>query len=139
MFDIGFWEVLIIGVVGLVVIGPERLPAVARTLGSWVGKMRGFVASTRADLEKEINSTELRQILDDKQGEINELRDILNDTRASIENSDQYVMNAIDDEPVEDKAPNTPVTDNRSDVSSGTNKDSSPNNNNEKKEQHGNA
>ena len=125
MFDIGFWEMLIIGVVGLVVIGPERLPAVARTLGSWVGKMRGFVASTRADLEKEINSTELRQILDDKQGEINELRDMLNDTRASIESSDQYVMKAIDDEPVTDKPDG--------------NMDSSSNNDNEKKEQHGNT
>jgi len=125
MFDIGFWEMLIIGVVGLVVIGPERLPAVARTIGSWVGKMRGFVASTRADLEKEINSTELRQILDDKQGEINELRDMLNDTRASIESSDQYVMNAIDDEPVTDKPDG--------------NMDSSSNNDNEKKEQHGNT
>lgn len=99
MFDVGFWEMLMIGVVGLVVIGPERLPAVARTLGSWVGKMRGFVASTRADLEREINSTELRQILDDKQGEINELRNILNDTRASIERTDHYVMKAIDDTP----------------------------------------
>lgn len=129
MFDIGFWEMLIIGVVGLVVIGPERLPAVARTLGRWVGKVRGFVASTRADLEKEINSTELRQILDDKQGEINELRDMLNDTRASIENTDQYVMKAIDDEPVESANTDKPAT----------NTDGSSANHNEKKEQHGNV
>jgi len=128
MFDIGFWEMLIIGVVGLVVIGPERLPAVARTLGSWVGKVRGFVTATRADLEKEINSTELRQILDDKQGEINELRDMLNDTRASIENTDQYVMKAIDDEPVAEPKVDIPATDT----------DGSSDNHNEKKEQHGN-
>lgn len=113
MFDVGFWEVLMIGVVGLVVIGPERLPAVARTLGSWVGKMRTFVASTRADLEKEINSTELRQILDDKQGEINELRNILNDTRASIERTDQYVMKAIDDTPGDDMAATNTNTEDR--------------------------
>ena len=113
MFDVGFWEVLMIGVVGLVVIGPERLPAVARTLGSWVGKMRSFVASTRADLEKEINSTELRQILDDKQGEINELRNILNDTRASIERTDEYVMKAIDDTPGDDMAATNTNTEDR--------------------------
>lgn len=130
MFDIGLWEMLIIGVVGLVVIGPERLPAVARTLGSWAGKMRGFVASTRADLEKEINSTELRQILDDRQGEINELRDMLNDTRASIETTDQYVMKAIDDEPVgNDKA----IGDEPASTESNTDKDGSSHNNNEKK------
>lgn len=133
MFDIGFWEVLIIAVVGLVVIGPERLPAVARTLGSWVGKVRGFVASTRADLEKEINSTEIRQILDDKQGEINELRDILNDTRASIENSDQYVMNAIDDESVDGKALSEPSEDKTVNDEPSVNKDSSSDNDNEKK------
>jgi len=113
MFDVGFWEVLMIGVVGLVVIGPERLPAVARTLGSWVGKMRSFVASTRADLEKEINSTELRQILDDKQGEINELRNILNETRASIERTDEYVMKAIDDTPGDDMAATNTNTEDR--------------------------
>lgn len=133
MFDIGFWEVLIIAVVGLVVIGPERLPAVARTLGSWVGKVRSFVASTRADLEKEINSTELRQILDDKQGEINELRDILNDTRASIENSDQYVMNAIDDEPVDGKTLSEPSEDKTVNDEPSVNKDSSSDYDNEKK------
>lgn len=99
MFDIGFWEMLLIGVVALVVIGPERLPTVARTLGRWTAKLRNFVASTRADLEKEFNSEEIRRLLNDKQGEIDELRSMLNDTRASIEQAkDQYVVRAMDDE-----------------------------------------
>ncbi|MBD3670038.1 MAG: twin-arginine translocase subunit TatB [Gammaproteobacteria bacterium] len=104
MFDIGFWEMLLIGVVALVVIGPERLPAVARTLGSWTAKVRNFVAHTRADLEKELNTEEIRKMMDAKEGEINELRDMLNETRASIQEAkDQYVMHAIDDDSKADK------------------------------------
>jgi sec-independent protein translocase protein TatB len=99
MFDIGFWEMMLIGIVALVVIGPERLPAVARTLGRWTAKVRNFVANTRADIEKEFNSEEIRKLLDDKQGEINELRSMLNETRASIEQAkDQYIVRAIDDD-----------------------------------------
>jgi len=99
MFDIGFWEMMLIGIVALVVIGPERLPTVARTLGRWTAKVRNFVANTRADLEREFNSEEIRKLLDDKQGEINELRSMLNETRASIEQAkDQYIVRAMDDE-----------------------------------------
>lgn len=103
MFDIGFWEMLLIGVVALVVIGPERLPTVARTLGRWTAKARNFVASTRADLAKEFDSDEIRRLLNDKQGEIDELRNMLNETRTTIEQAkDQYVIRAMDDEPKSD-------------------------------------
>jgi sec-independent protein translocase protein TatB len=109
MFDIGFWEMLLIGVVALVVIGPERLPTVARTLGRWTAKLRNFVANTRADLEKEFNSEEIHKLLNDKQGEIDELRSMLNETRASIEQAkDQYIVRAMDDEkPSETKSETT--------------------------------
>jgi Tat protein translocase TatB subunit len=51
MFDIGFWEVIFIAVITLLVVGPERLPKVARTAGLWVGKIRGFVVSVKADID----------------------------------------------------------------------------------------
>jgi len=106
MFDIGFWEMMLIGIVALVVIGPERLPTVARTLGRWTAKVRNFVANTRADIEREFNSEEIRKLLDDKQGEINELRSMLNETRATFEQAkDQYIVKAMDDDKhTEDKA-----------------------------------
>ena len=56
MFDVGFWELTIIAVVALVVIGPERLPKVARTAGHWIGRGRRFVASVKADIDKEIKA-----------------------------------------------------------------------------------
>ena len=67
MFDIGFWEMAFIGVIALVVIGPERLPGVARTAGLWVGKARRMVADIKADVKKEMNEYDLQQVKDLKQ------------------------------------------------------------------------
>ena len=53
MFDFGFSEMLVIGVIALVVLGPERLPVVARTAGEWVGKAQRFVAQVKSDIDRE--------------------------------------------------------------------------------------
>ncbi len=62
MFDIGFWEMAFIGVIALVVIGPERLPGAARTVGLWVGKGRRMLAEIQADVKKEIDAQDLAQV-----------------------------------------------------------------------------
>lgn len=64
MFDIGFTELLVIGVVALVVIGPERLPRVARTVGHLMGRMQRYVADVKADIDREIELDELRKMRD---------------------------------------------------------------------------
>jgi len=84
MFDAGFLEMLVIGIIALVVIGPERLPGVARSLGSWIGKARAFVDSTKRDIEREINASEMRELLDSQKKEIDELRNIMDDTTQSF-------------------------------------------------------
>ena len=84
MFDAGFLEFLIIGIIALVVIGPERLPGVARTVGGWIGKARAFVDNTKRDIEREINATEMRELLDNQKKEIDELRNIVDDTKESF-------------------------------------------------------
>ena len=61
MFDIGFSELLIIGVVALIVIGPERLPKVARTAGHLYGRMQRYVSSVKADISHEIQLDEIRR------------------------------------------------------------------------------
>lgn len=61
MFDIGFTELLLIGVVALIVIGPERLPKVARTAGHLYGRMQRYVSSVKNDISREIQLDELRQ------------------------------------------------------------------------------
>ena len=61
MFDISFLELLLILLVALLVIGPERLPGVARTLGYWAGRARGTVNSLRRDIERETRVDEFRK------------------------------------------------------------------------------
>lgn len=60
MFDIGFWELVVVGVVGLLVVGPDKLPGLAREAGLWVGRARRMAASLKADLKREIDMEALR-------------------------------------------------------------------------------
>ena len=62
MFDIGFSELVVIGVVALVVLGPERLPKVARTAGHLFGRLQRYVATVKADLNREMDLSELAKV-----------------------------------------------------------------------------
>jgi sec-independent protein translocase protein TatB len=62
MFDIGFGEIFVIALVALVVIGPERLPKVARTLGHLLGRMQRYVNDVKADISREMELDELRKL-----------------------------------------------------------------------------
>lgn len=62
MFDIGFSELLVIAVVALIVIGPERLPKVARTLGHLLGRMQRYVNDVKADISREMELEELKKL-----------------------------------------------------------------------------
>jgi sec-independent protein translocase protein TatB len=62
MFGIGFSELLLISIVALIVIGPERLPKVARTVGAWVGRLNRYAAQIKADIDREMHLDELRNV-----------------------------------------------------------------------------
>ncbi len=62
MFDFGFSELMVIAVVALIVIGPERLPKVTRTLGHLFGRMQRYVSDVKADISREIDLEELRKL-----------------------------------------------------------------------------
>lgn len=62
MFDIGFTELIVIGVVALIVIGPERLPKVARTAGHLYGRMQRYVSTVKSDISREMQTDELRRV-----------------------------------------------------------------------------
>lgn len=62
MFDVGFWELALIGVVALMIVGPERLPGVVRTAGRWVGKGRRILQDAKADLEREMRNQEMADL-----------------------------------------------------------------------------
>ncbi|MFQ5644565.1 MAG: Sec-independent protein translocase protein TatB [Thiogranum sp.] len=94
MFDIGFWELAIIGVVALLVIGPERLPRVARTTGLWLGRARRFVSSVKADIDREIAADELKKALA-KQAESPALHDIIEDTKKTIQDAGEALAEPV--------------------------------------------
>jgi sec-independent protein translocase protein TatB len=62
MFDVAFSELLVIAIVALIVIGPEKLPGVARTLGALVGRMQRYVSTVKADVERELQAQDLHKI-----------------------------------------------------------------------------
>ncbi|MDF2182967.1 Sec-independent protein translocase protein TatB [Neptuniibacter sp. CAU 1671] len=78
MFDIGFSELLIVAVVALIVLGPEKLPTAVRTVGLWVGKIRRSVASIQSEISEELRLDELRRQAaiekDELERELNEMR-----------------------------------------------------------------
>jgi sec-independent protein translocase protein TatB len=90
MFDIGFWELALIGVVALLVVGPDRLPALARTVGLWVGRIRRYVSTVRDDIEREIQADELRSMLK-KSDELNPLKDIIDETSGTIRDANMEI------------------------------------------------
>jgi len=104
MFDVGFSELVLIAIVALFVIGPDRLPKVARTAGLWVGKMRGFVTSVKADIDNELATDELKRILRD-QADSAGIHEIIEETKSVADDikEQDFVMRAIvDDVPDEE-------------------------------------
>lgn len=94
MFDVGFFELLLIGLVALLVVGPERLPKLARTAGMWVGKGRRFISSVKADIEQEIKADELKKILDE-QKRANPMHEILEETRGALNDIKSQTESAV--------------------------------------------
>ncbi|MBD3898571.1 twin-arginine translocase subunit TatB [Halomonas sp. ML-15] len=72
MLDIGFLELLLIGIVGLLVLGPERLPKAARTAGLWIGKIKRTVSGMQREINSQLEAEELRQKLDEQQKKLDE-------------------------------------------------------------------
>lgn len=119
MFDIGFAEMLIIGIVALLVIGPERLPTVARTAGMYFGRIKRFVSNVRSDVEREFRTEELQRMLQQQQSELNSLKDAVNETRqeADLESIEKTIRDTGNDvvadataNEASDKQDNAPAT-----------------------------
>ena len=84
MFDFGFWEIAIIGVITLIIVGPERLPALARKAGVIMGKLNKFLNKVKADINEELKTDELKGQLsmDDEKSIIS---DISNEAKSSVD------------------------------------------------------
>ncbi|BAU47249.1 hypothetical protein SVA_0670 [Sulfurifustis variabilis] len=89
MFDIGFSELVLIALLALLVLGPKRLPEVARTAGRWLGRLRRFMTDVKQDFDRELRGTELE--------ELRKLKQELNETRRIMEESSSQLYRNISD------------------------------------------
>ena len=102
MFDIGFSEMVIIAVVALVVLGPERLPRVARQAGQWMGKLQRYVSDVKSDINRQMDLDELRKL----QSEVTtaakslegSMQSVVSDAQASLDGLSN-AASGISDEP----------------------------------------
>lgn len=85
MFDVGFWELCMVGLISLLVIGPERLPKAARIAGFWLGKSQRMINSVKQEIKQELREEELRQLIKE-QAAIKELKELKQDIHSMSEN-----------------------------------------------------
>jgi len=84
LFDVAFSELLVIAIIALVIIGPEKLPRVARTLGMITGRLRRYVTTIKTDIEREIQMEELQKMQQDIRRSAHQIQSELNlDTQQS--------------------------------------------------------
>lgn len=110
MFDVGFSEMVVVAVVALVVIGPERLPKVARTLGHLVGRMQRYVNDVKADINREMELEELRKLKDEFQRSAQSVEQSIHGGIAQAEAEVAAMAEDVAGQP-KDKAASPPVTD----------------------------
>jgi len=87
MFDFSFGELAVIGAVALVVLGPERLPKVARTVGEWAGKAQRYVSQVKADINREMEVAELKKLQEQARGIAHEFETAVKSEVKGIESS----------------------------------------------------
>ena len=95
MFDMGFQEIVLIGIIALIIIGPERLPGVARNIGLWVGKMQRFVAGVKSDIANELQTDELRNMLSSQEDQIRELKSMVKETQSDLERTAKDAQRSV--------------------------------------------
>jgi sec-independent protein translocase protein TatB len=109
VFDIGFWELFLILILALLVVGPERLPKAARTAGYWFGKARRYVEGVKEEVASEFDVNELKRMIHNQEVQINELQGKLNET-VSLDDQQQqpdetdYEIIEQDDESGDEKS-----------------------------------
>ena len=90
MFDIGFPELVVVSVVALLVIGPEKLPETIRTISLWIGRVQRSFASIRREIETEIGADEIRQQLHNES-----IMKELEETKNTLQQAGQEVRSTI--------------------------------------------
>ncbi len=106
MFDIGFSEIVVIAVVALIVIGPERLPKTAKTLGLLFGRLQRYVADVKADINRELELEELRKLQHDVQSAAKDIETTMSNAARDVESGTRKLESELNAVP--ETAPSTP-------------------------------
>lgn len=103
MFDIGFWELLLIAVVALIVVGPEKLPKVVRVCGLWIGRANASLQAVKNDIAKELRAEEIKQAFKkpDDLPDLNEIID-LDEPAKPKSNTDKPLDDSLDKKQADD-------------------------------------
>ena len=100
MFDIGFSELLLFGVIALIVLGPEKLPQAARTAGQWYAKLRRTISTLQSDIESELDLAETRQQMQNELAKIrqteSDMKRELAEMRGSMQKFEQSQNQSLD-------------------------------------------
>jgi sec-independent protein translocase protein TatB len=105
MFDIGFSELIVLAIVALLVIGPERLPKVARTLGVMLGRMQRYVNDVKSDIQREMELDELKKLQTTIEDSAREIETSVSQDLAAAENDMKGVQQAVSDVVNDTQAP----------------------------------
>jgi len=93
VFDLGFTEIMLLGAIALIVLGPEKLPHAARMAGAWYGRIRRSISSIQREIEQEVNGLEMKQRVERELAAIRAaeqaMRDEINQIQASVSPTDQ--------------------------------------------------
>ena len=95
MFEVGFSEIALIAVVALIVLGPERLPKVARTLGHLLGRARGYANQVKQDIDREMQMDELRKLQEQAKDAARSFESAVNDAGRSVEQEAASVQSSV--------------------------------------------
>ncbi|WP_079203448.1 Sec-independent protein translocase protein TatB [Pseudomonas sp. CC6-YY-74] len=114
MFDIGFTELLLIGVVALLVLGPERLPGAVRTAGLWIGRIKRSFSTIKAEVEREIGADEIRRQLHNEQ-----ILDLEREMKAMKQSANAPLSSLLEPTPTSEAAP-------KAETGTSTSQDKSP-------------
>ncbi len=102
MFDVGFSELIVIGLVALIVIGPERLPGVARTVGHLLGRLQRYVNDVKSDINREMQLDELKKLQEQVTSQARDMERQVNEQMHSVETSlNASIVQGIEETPLE--------------------------------------
>ena len=99
MFDIGFFELMLIGIIGLVVLGPERLPHAIRMTSAWVGKIRRASIAVKDELEREVNAHEMKKRIQEQMEEAG-----LSDIKKTLESAQSLTKGNLINDAIKEQA-----------------------------------